>query len=96
MATLPSCTSTNQLYNVNGQSDHLDSVANQDVKILSAPIAIIAIENNYDCSRTITQDQANQPAGTGYMIQLANPLNQTDVRVSSFPLLLLNLLTRKT
>jgi hypothetical protein len=60
-------------------------VANSDPKILAAPIAIIAIENNYDCSKEITQDQANQAAGTGYTIQLANPLNNTDVYAESQP-----------
>lgn len=41
---------------------------------------IIAILNNFDCSKEITQDQANQAAGTGYTILLANTLNSTDVR----------------
>jgi hypothetical protein len=60
-------------------------VANSDPKVLSAPIAIIAIENNYDCSKEITQDQSNQPVGTGYTIQFANPLNNTDVYAESQP-----------
>ena len=47
---------------------------------MAAPLAIIAQENNFDCSKTITQDQANQPAGTGYTILLADPLNNTNVR----------------
>jgi len=41
---------------------------------------VIAIQKNYDCSITITQDQANQPVGTGWTVLLANPLNNTDVR----------------
>jgi len=60
-------------------------VANQNPAILSSPIAIVAIENNYDCSKTITQEQANQAPGTGYMIQLANILNETDVYAQSQP-----------
>lgn len=56
------------------------SIANQDPKVLTAPIAIAAIENNYDCSLTITQLQANQPPGTGYLVQLSSIYNETDVR----------------
>ena len=47
---------------------------------MAAPLVIIAQENNSDCVATITPDQANQPAGTGYMILLADPLNNTNVR----------------
>jgi len=60
-------------------------VNNSDPKILTAPIAVIAIQNNYDCSITITQDQANQPVGTGWTVLLANPLNNTDVYATSEP-----------
>ena len=48
------------------------------------PLAIIAIQKNYDCSIMITQDQSNQAAGTGYQVYLANPINNTDVRRLSF------------
>ncbi|KAF9458369.1 hypothetical protein BDZ94DRAFT_1313327 [Collybia nuda] len=58
-------------------------IANKDPKVLVAPMAFIGIINNFDCSKTITQDQANQAAGTGYTIQLANPLNSTEVYVTS-------------
>ncbi|KIM38085.1 hypothetical protein M413DRAFT_448104 [Hebeloma cylindrosporum] len=60
-------------------------VNNADPKILVAPIAVIAIQKNYDCSITITQDQANQPVGTGWTVLLANPLNNTDVYATSEP-----------
>jgi len=60
-------------------------INNSDPKILTAPIAVIAIQNNYDCSITITQDQANQPVGTGWTVVLANPLNNTDVYATSEP-----------
>jgi len=60
-------------------------ITNQNLSVFAGPIAIVAIENNYDCSRTITQDQANQPAGTGYIIQLASPFNETDVYAQSQP-----------
>jgi len=60
-------------------------VANQNTQILSAPIAIVAIENNYDCSKIITPLQANQPVGTGYMVQFANTLNQSDIYAQSQP-----------
>jgi hypothetical protein len=60
-------------------------IANQNTQVLSSPIAIVAIENNFDCSKTITPDQANQPPGTGYMVQLANILNETDVYAQTQP-----------
>jgi len=60
-------------------------INNSDPKILTAPIAVIAIQNNYDCSITITQDQANQPVGTGWTVLLANPLNNTEVYATSEP-----------
>ncbi|KAG6843837.1 hypothetical protein H0H87_012668, partial [Tephrocybe sp. NHM501043] len=53
-------------------------VANTDPKVLVAPLAIIGIQNNFDCSKTITQDQLSAPAGTGYTILFANTLNQSD------------------
>jgi len=58
-------------------------IANKDIKILTAPIAIVAIANNADCSRTITQDQVTQPVGGGYTLLLADTLNQTKVYATS-------------
>jgi len=58
-------------------------INNKDPKILTAPIAVIAIQQNFQCSITITQDQANQPVGTGWTVVLANPLNNTDVYARS-------------
>ncbi|KAG6853192.1 hypothetical protein C0991_006223, partial [Blastosporella zonata] len=52
---------------------------------LTAPLAIIGIENNYVCSQTITQDQLTAPAGTGYTILFANTLNQTEIWATSEP-----------
>ncbi|KAH7924942.1 hypothetical protein BV22DRAFT_1034639 [Leucogyrophana mollusca] len=60
-------------------------LANSNPAVLSAPIAIIAVQYNYDCSETITQQQASQAPGTGYTIQLANTLNSTDVYTTSEP-----------
>ncbi|KAG6878180.1 hypothetical protein C0992_008515 [Termitomyces sp. T32_za158] len=57
----------------------------RDPKVLTSPLAILSIENNFDCSKTITADQLNAAPGQGYTIQLANPLNSTDVFVSSKP-----------
>jgi hypothetical protein len=48
-------------------------------------LAIISIENNYDCSKTITEQQVTQPAATGYTIQFANILNGTDIYAESEP-----------
>ncbi|KAG6859643.1 hypothetical protein C0995_006326 [Termitomyces sp. Mi166 len=60
-------------------------VANSDPKVLTSPIAIIGIQNNFDCSKTITADMLNAAPGTGYTIQFANTLNATDIFVSSSP-----------
>ncbi|THH01156.1 hypothetical protein EW026_g1479 [Hermanssonia centrifuga] len=54
-------------------------VANAGQPAIAGGQAIIAIENNFDCSKTITADELNFPAGSGYTVQLANPLNNTDV-----------------
>jgi len=60
-------------------------INNSNPKILTAPIAVIAIQENYDCSITITQDQANQPVGTGWSVIFANPLNSSDAWATSEP-----------
>jgi len=60
-------------------------VNNANPQLLVSPIAVIAIQQNYDCSITISQDQANQPVGTGWTVLLANPLNNTDVYATSEP-----------
>ncbi|TFK47503.1 hypothetical protein OE88DRAFT_1665663 [Heliocybe sulcata] len=58
-------------------------IANSNPSILVAPSALIAIEYDYDCSKTITESQSNWTPSTGYTIQLANPLNQTDIYAQS-------------
>ena len=58
---------------------HLFRIANTDPKILPAPLPFIAQQNNFDCSKSITQDQINQPVATGYTIIFADPLNNTNV-----------------
>ncbi|KAF8908542.1 hypothetical protein CPB84DRAFT_1843438 [Gymnopilus junonius] len=60
-------------------------VANSDPTILVSPLAIIAQQDNFDCSIIVTQDQSNQAAGQGWTILLANPLNNTDVYATSQP-----------
>ncbi|KAG1729515.1 uncharacterized protein EDB91DRAFT_1227968 [Suillus paluster] len=60
-------------------------VANPNTAILASPLAIIAVQENYDCSKTITQQQSAQPAGTGYILQFANTLNETDIYAQSEP-----------
>ena len=56
------------------------SITNQNSHVIVTPIQIIAVENNLDCSQTIPPQQQIIPPGTGYIIQLADPLNATDVR----------------
>jgi hypothetical protein len=60
-------------------------VSNSNSAVLAAPMAVIAIQQNYDCSIVISQDQANQPAGTGWTVLLADPLNNTNVYATSQP-----------
>lgn len=50
-----------------------------------SPLAIIAIQQNADCSINVSQEKANQAPGTGYVLLLANPLNNTDVYATSQP-----------
>ncbi|CCO28951.1 dual-specificity kinase [Rhizoctonia solani AG-1 IB] len=59
-------------------------ITNPDVTILSGPLALIAIQWNYDCSKTIIPGEQLKPA-TGYVMQFANALNSTDVWASSQP-----------
>jgi hypothetical protein len=65
------------------QTEFTILITNQDKTKYPSPLAFIAIQQNFDCSIVITQDQANQPAGQGWQILFANPLNNTDVYASS-------------
>jgi len=48
--------------------------------------AIIAQQANFDCSLTVTQDQMGGfPVGTGYTVQFANPINDSDIYAQSSP-----------
>jgi len=58
-------------------------IGNSDPTILSAPIAIIAIQNNFDCSKLLTPEQVTQKAAPGYRVIFANPLNSTEVYAQS-------------
>jgi len=60
-------------------------IKNADQNILSGELAIIAIQNNFQCTVTISQNQANQLAATGYTLLFANTLNSSDVYTSSQP-----------
>jgi len=51
----------------------------------AAPQAIIAIEQNDDCIKTVTKEQTNQPPGNGYTLYLADTLNNTHVYATSQP-----------
>ncbi|CAE6410024.1 unnamed protein product [Rhizoctonia solani] len=59
-------------------------ITNSDVNVLSGPLALIAIQWNYDCSKSMTPGEQLKP-GTGYVMQFANALNSTDVWASSQP-----------
>ncbi|KAI0088748.1 hypothetical protein BDY19DRAFT_945644 [Irpex rosettiformis] len=59
-------------------------LANQDPTKWPA-LTIISIENNFDCSKTITAEQQAAPAGTGYLVQFVSINNSTDVYATSQP-----------
>ncbi|KIY47122.1 hypothetical protein FISHEDRAFT_45945 [Fistulina hepatica ATCC 64428] len=58
-------------------------LSNTNVDILTGPIGIIAVQENYDCSKEVTQQQADQPAATGYSILFTNPLNTSQIWAQS-------------
>jgi len=57
-------------------------ITNPDVTMLSGPLALIAIQYNYDCSKTVIPGEQLKP-GTGYNMVFANPFNNTDVFATS-------------
>ena len=60
------------------------SIGNTNPSVMNAPQAILAQENNFDCSKLITANNFGQAPGDGYFVQLSNPFNETDVRLSFF------------
>ena len=55
------------------------SIQNSNQNIFANSLAILAIQQNADCSITVSQDVVNQTPGPGYTISFANPINNTDV-----------------
>ena len=55
------------------------SIQNQDPKVLAGPLAILAIQQNYDCSITVSENVVNQAPASGYTLSFANPINITEV-----------------
>ncbi|KAK1231073.1 hypothetical protein PQX77_005820 [Marasmius sp. AFHP31] len=53
--------------------------ANPATKLNNGGLAIIATQENSQCSKEMTQLQSSQEAATGYKLLFANPLNNTDV-----------------
>jgi len=58
-------------------------INNTNPSLLLGPLAFIAIQQNYQCSVTVSQDQVDQPPGPGYTLLFADSLNNTNVYVSS-------------
>jgi len=58
-------------------------LVNSNVTVLNGALPIIAIEQSFNCPQLITTQLANPPPATGYTIQFANPLNNTQVYVQS-------------
>ncbi|KAF5349257.1 hypothetical protein D9756_009433 [Leucocoprinus leucothites] len=59
------------------------SMSNSNPSLLPGTQAIIPIEQNFDCSKTVTDQQSDYQPGTGYRILLSNPLNSTEVYAQS-------------
>ncbi|KAH9941202.1 uncharacterized protein BXZ73DRAFT_75165 [Epithele typhae] len=58
-------------------------VQNSNPSVLNSPLAIIAQQNNFDCSKLVTKDLVNLPVATGYQILFANTLNSSDIYATS-------------
>ncbi|KDQ15890.1 hypothetical protein BOTBODRAFT_186936 [Botryobasidium botryosum FD-172 SS1] len=54
----------------------------QNPTLQAIPLAIIAIQNNFDCSHLLTPQVT---PGTGWVLQFANPINNTEVYATSQP-----------
>ncbi|KAF9041506.1 hypothetical protein BJ165DRAFT_1350066 [Panaeolus papilionaceus] len=50
-----------------------------------SPLQFLGIQQNFDCSITVTNNQVNQAPGTGYKLLIANVFNNTDIFASSDP-----------
>ncbi|KAJ4478015.1 hypothetical protein C8R41DRAFT_520119 [Lentinula lateritia] len=71
------------VWNCNESQEQTFTVLVNNPNMASA-LAIIAEQPNYVCSLLVTKDQmGGLPVGTGYVVQLANPLNGTDVYAQS-------------
>ncbi|KAL5498633.1 hypothetical protein ACEPAH_1988 [Sanghuangporus vaninii] len=58
-------------------------VANSNPSVLVSPLAVVAVQQNFDCSRTLTTQQVNFTTGTGYTVILADPINSTNIYAQS-------------
>jgi len=58
-------------------------INNINPSVFQGPLAVIAVQSNTACSIDVSQDQVSQPAGTGYIITMADPLNNTHVFATS-------------
>jgi hypothetical protein len=52
---------------------------------MAAPLAVIAIQDNFVCSLLVTSNQVNVAPDTGYQLLFANIINNTDVYLTSDP-----------
>jgi hypothetical protein len=58
-------------------------LGNTNPSVQLQPQAILAQENNFDCSKLITANNFGQSPGSGWFVQLSNPFNETDVWAQS-------------
>ncbi|CAA7268617.1 unnamed protein product [Cyclocybe aegerita] len=58
-------------------------VNNTDPTVLVSPMAVISVQENFQCSITISQNQANQPAGTGWTLLFASIFNSSEIYATS-------------
>jgi len=59
-------------------------ITNQTPTTFNGPLALIAVQYNYDCSKTMIPG-AELKAATGYVMNFANTLNSSDIWASSEP-----------
>lgn len=58
-------------------------INNVNPSVLAGPLAFIAIQELDQCSITVSPNQVNQPASSGYILLLADDFNNTNVYATS-------------
>ncbi|KAG8907165.1 hypothetical protein FRB99_005137 [Tulasnella sp. 403] len=70
--------------NNDGYTNFTVLVTNQNTAVLSGPLALVAIQWDYDCSILLPAVASLNP-GSGYILQFGDVYNQTNIIASSEP-----------